>query len=1221
VVKEASDYYKSIKTLIFNSINNTTTTNHKNAVNRAIARMKLLDAVRKNPYELVLDYGKAVKPDLTEIRKLIVKDPTANLQYVGITPLRQSFIGDTEPEALACTTVGQPYEGAMGTIEKASDNALLYRPTSFMDRVETFYVVHKANSTLDPGYTFYLATELRLIPAGMMYYEAEDFTNEITLTKKTTDKTTKVVTIQNTWQTENFETEGASGGMLQTTSTAGAPTVIPDYSDRTDVLFFGFDRTEADATRYGLPQYNGTDFDRSRWDFNKYYAEIPQVADGNLTVNMLGEPTQDPKVGTMWVDCSENGLDAGETKPALIYEPDQAEVFQVRFKMKNLIRSDPSQQPYLGLHIWGKLKEGMHYPNDRPDTDAARSMPTFWLDESVLNSDEYITWTVLLGNEYPMLDEVNGVRIYFRGGISISESQRGSITYDYIYMGPAKDAPMQNTYGYDSSYMTDSLLSNGKSLYVEGNGIRTDSPSNSANYTDVEFSFTGTGFDLISRTDKEQTVIRLDIYTDEARTQKAPVKGGNLSLKGELGLYQIPVLSIQDLPYGTYYVTIGVMDKVTYNIPGLEVLGHGNQFYFDALRIYDPIDVSLGTSATEADAKLAYAAYCADGEAHPYVKEVRDILLSAGDFDAMTTKVEGALFIDYEKIPTVTVPVTGPDGEPTGATENITTPGVGANNHITTTVLTYEKAGPNNEVYLEPQRLIAFKLYVYTEQIPDRFDIGCKLIDGTKTAFSAVLSKGTNRGMSICENYINSATAQYYTLPLLEEAFEPDVDPNGKTCYSAYVILQNKHAKGSTGTEHVLSITDIKVAYTEEPTPIANDSVDGASDVELMSVPGRNGGIELPADSFVPVGFGVDSELSTVVDSFLEEQVGAPCTEHTPGEWVTLQEALPGTDGQRARYCGRCGVLCETESFATVGQLAFAGASVTLQSDLSIQFKVLESLFTEQGYADPYVVVVDRNGVETVIREYTVKDGKYSFIYKNIAPHQIGDTITATLYATYNGELYCSAPIEYSVARYCYNMLGKTEGNPAYDKFRTLLVDILHYGAESQRYTGYRTEELCNSRLTESQLACGTELTRELVNHKDLEYEVVENPTVQWKGAGLNLKESVAIRFRLEAESYEDLEVRVTLAGRTFKFHSSDFDYRDDGTYVHFTYLNAAQLSEPVYITAYRDGVQVSNTLCYSVESYAYSKQTVTTIPYLASLVERMMCYGDSAKAYVMSAG
>jgi hypothetical protein len=316
-------------------------------------------------------------------------------------------------------------------------------------------------------------------------------------------------------------------------------------------------------------------------------------------------------------------------------------------------------------------------------------------------------------------------------------------------------------------------------------------------------------------------------------------------------------------------------------------------------------------------------------------------------------------------------------------------------------------------------------------------------------------------------------------------------------------------------------------------------------------------------------------------------------------------------------YCTLCGVLLETNHNTPVEQFAFTGASVTLQSDLSIQFKVLESFFTEQGYADPYVVVVDRNGIETLIREYTVKDGKYSFIYKNIAPHRIGDTITATLYATYNGELYCSAPIEYSVARYCYNMLGKTEGNAAFDKLRTLLVDILHYGAESQKYTGYRTEDLCNSGLTPEQLACGTELTRELVNHKDLEHKVVENPTVHWKGAGLNLQESVAIRFRLEAESYEDLEVRVTLAGQTFKFRSEDFDYRADGTFVHFTYLNAAQLSEPVYITAYRDGVQVSNTLCYSVESYAYSKQTVTTIPYLASLVERMMCYGDSAKAYV----
>ena len=44
-----------------------------------------------------------------------------------------------------------------------------------------------------------------------------------------------------------------------------------------------------------------------------------------------------------------------------------------------------------------------------------------------------------------------------------------------------------------------------------------------------------------------------------------------------------------------------------------------------------------------------------------------------------------------------------------------------------------------------------------------------------------------------------------------------------------------------------------------------------------------------------------------------------------------------------------------------------------------------------------------------------------------------------------------------------------------------------------------------------------------------------------------------------------------------------------------------------------------SPVLCYSVESYAYNMRNDSSVPYLAELVERMMCYGDSARAYVES--
>ena len=57
-------------------------------------------------------------------------------------------------------------------------------------------------------------------------------------------------------------------------------------------------------------------------------------------------------------------------------------------------------------------------------------------------------------------------------------------------------------------------------------------------------------------------------------------------------------------------------------------------------------------------------------------------------------------------------------------------------------------------------------------------------------------------------------------------------------------------------------------------------------------------------------------------------------------------------------------------------------------------------------------------------------------------------------------------------------------------------------------------------------------------------------------------------------------------------------------------------MSETVYLTVYKNGVAVSNTLSYSIESYAYSKQT-STDENLTNLLEAMMKYGNSAYAYV----
>ncbi len=1163
----------------------------KKKILNAMAELKLSDTMENQPYDVVLDYGKPIEVDLSGIQSTISKRSGTSLQYVGsLFTGEQGQIQETIPEGLTYNAAGQSYETDMGIFSMTTDRILRYTPKTFMDRAETFYAVHKIATTSDPNYVGYLLTKVQLLPATRVYYEAEDFTGQIAYIQKTTDKA-GFVTKDETW-----ETEGNSLNTMQTATPTDKDLVIPDYSDRKDVLFFSFDDTDADDKRYELPQYKGTHFDQSTWSGGSAkFVNTTTISNGVLTIVPKVNVPQTEYVDTngkpgsgsvsLHPDCSKDGkMFSDQTQKALNYDSSGAEVFQIRFKMKNLdTRIDENNNkttPYFGLHIWCTDKNGQPFKNSKGIEDAARCVETYNYDPSLLNADEFVTWTFHLGNQFANVGTIWGVRAYFGNTFGSLEGKEGYLKVDYMYMGPADMAPYRESYGYDPSYEEVTQLSNGASLYTEGNGVPTPAVPDPANYTQAKFSFTGTGFDIISRTGEDQATIRVEIFDKEGCTQNDLVVSATVNLKGEKEMYQIPVYSKENLPYGTYWVKVSVNDEINY--PALPQLSRGNQFYFDGLIIYDPVDPNTDPQVL--------SAYKADGEAYPITKELRDILLTGPDFNALDKNVNGtvngAVFVDYESVPKVTVPAIDEDGNHTGATEDVTDGSLSITNHVTSDVVTYDKVGPKNEVYLGLQQAVAFKLVVYSQELPHRIDVGCKAIMESGGILDIETANAEGRSTGIYSRPLSGGSVRYFSLPLCKEVFaEETID--GKPCYTTYIMIRNKASTNQASQDAVLSITDIKVAYTQEPNPrdMRNDSGAGAaSGAELLSLRENTGNssVELPTDEFKPIGFVVDGLILDVVDSLLQE-------------YDTVEEE---------------------SAEAEVADLAFAGASVSLQSDLAINYKVNESFFTEMGYHDPYVVIED-NGMQVILRDYEVKDGKYAFIYRNIAPHRIGDTVTATLYAYYGDTLYCSESKDYSVADYCYNMLGKTAGIDSYAKLRTLLVDILLYGAKTQEYMSYRLDSLCTGRLTEEQLACGTAECRELENHRDQAYETIENPEVQWKGAGLNLRESVAIRFKIEAKSYEDLVVKITVAGKTYSIYAKDFDHREDGTYVHFKTINAAQMSEPVYATVYRDGQQVSHTICYSIESYAYSKQNDSTIPHLADLVKRMMCYGDSTKAYV----
>ena len=130
----------------------------------------------------------------------------------------------------------------------------------------------------------------------------------------------------------------------------------------------------------------------------------------------------------------------------------------------------------------------------------------------------------------------------------------------------------------------------------------------------------------------------------------------------------------------------------------------------------------------------------------------------------------------------------------------------------------------------------------------------------------------------------------------------------------------------------------------------------------------------------------------------------------------------------------------------------------------------------------------------------------------------------------------------------------------------------------------------------------------------DTAYETVETPKAHWLGGGLDLQKAVTVRFKLAAQTLEGLSVRIKADGfGTIEIPAKECVPVEGGYNVYFSGLNAAKMRNKIYVTVYEGDTPVSNTACYSIESYAFEKQNDGT---LGELVKAMIRYGDSAKAY-----
>lgn len=281
-----------------------------------------------------------------------------------------------------------------------------------------------------------------------------------------------------------------------------------------------------------------------------------------------------------------------------------------------------------------------------------------------------------------------------------------------------------------------------------------------------------------------------------------------------------------------------------------------------------------------------------------------------------------------------------------------------------------------------------------------------------------------------------------------------------------------------------------------------------------------------------------------------------------------------------------------------VAPLSIDSAALVLNGKIDVVYTAT----VPEGYTDAYMAFA-MNGEETTVTD----DGTHAFTFTGVNPQCMGDTISATLYATKNGTEESVSKNDYSVRQYCVSMLSKTEDA----KLRRLLSDLLAYGAAAQNYMNYKANALVN---TGSDIVNPTYSTFTALTGLCATFSGSAGNGLEWVGAGLTLTDGVAMNFRFYAANTSGLSVKVTLNGRTQTF--TEYTSIGSGVYeISFTGINADEFADTVSASFYRNNTKTGDTVSYSVNTYICAKQSDISTA-LANLVKALYNYGVSAKDY-----
>ena len=385
--------------------------------------------------------------------------------------------------------------------------------------------------------------------------------------------------------------------------------------------------------------------------------------------------------------------------------------------------------------------------NDKPQLFTANIIPA----TNVYYEDSFAKFYGSDGNQQTVLNQTSADDVAGTWYVAkdTSAENNANATQALEALGQENHKP----YGYDPAYDSCTMFSMGSARKVT---VTNDMAKDGVVWPTAQFTFKGTGFDIISLTDNTSGAIFVDVVNKETGKKEKSVfvdnyygytydatNGWQPSTSNKPNaLYQIPVIAVRGLDNDEHNVVI----KVAYSEYFDHTANKGSyNFWLDAVRVYDPMGKSENTGNT----------YGQDGEAYPqYIKLRSELAANNG-----TVGVNGKLlFIDGK--------------------ENAS-------------ISEYANYGPNNEVYLANGQAITFKLTGNLDKIA-AVQIGAKSPNSNETNKANMVIGDSNKQLS-------TATEMYYDITT--EAV------NNGTAKLVTVI--------NTG-EAILSLTNLKITFNEQ---------------------------------------------------------------------------------------------------------------------------------------------------------------------------------------------------------------------------------------------------------------------------------------------------------------------------------------------------------------------------------------------------------------------